>query len=783
MKKLLFTLSIALLTLTSTAQITVNVATAGEFSTALSSAGGDASTLTNLFVTGNIDARDVKFLRDNMPLLAILDLSAVQIMSYTGTDGTGIGIINYPANEMPQFSFQLKTSLTSIKLPNSINSIGELAFYESGLNGNLSIPNSVTYIKNYSFHGCSGLTGSLVIPNSVTFIGDYAFYNCYNFTDSISISNSVTSIGDYAFDNCYGFTGKLTIPNSVTSIGEHAFYNCSGLTDSLIIPNSVISIGDGAFARCSKIIFIEIDDSNPNFSAIEGVLFNKAKTELIQCPAGKVANSYIIPNSVNSIGAYAFYGCSRLTGSLNIPGSVTSIGISAFYYCTGFSGNLILPNSVTSIGEYAFEGCSGFTGSLTIPNLVTLIGYGVFRQCYSFTGSIIIPNSVTSIGHSAFDACRGFTSLSIPNSVSSINDGAFNGCSGLQKITVAQSVPLVIPDIFQGVNKTTCGLVVPTGSKSAYQAANYWKDFSNITELNNALLVHYNSLGGSSVKDTIVVLNTGIIAPIDPTKTGHTFAGWYKEETCTNIWNFATDLVTNNITLYSKWIVNNYTVSFNSQGGTAVSDITAAYSTKITNPGEPTKTGYTFAGWYEEGACINLWNFATRQVMTNTTLYARWTINTYTISFNSQGGSAVSDITALYNTKITSPGAPTKTGYNFAGWYKEAECTNAWNFATDLVTNNITLYAKWTGSQTSVTKVAASNLIMFPNPACEFIKIEGEKLKTISIYNLFGMIQKQINLHGEESININLSNLTTGYYLVKVKTNDGTVSIMKLLKN
>jgi uncharacterized repeat protein (TIGR02543 family) len=623
MRKFLLTLSIAILTLTSTAQITVNVATAGSFSTALTAAGGNANTVTNLIVTGNIDARDVKFMRDNMPLLAILDLSTVQIMAYTGADGTYYISTNYPANEMPKSSFCTpntsigKTCLTSIKLPNSVTSIGSGAF-------------------NY----CSGLTGNLNIPNSVITIGSAAFQNCLGFTGSLIIPNSVTSIENGAFNGCSGFTGSLNIPNSVTSIGPIAFFNCS-FTGSLIIPGSVASIGDDAFGRCNKIISIAVDDNNPTFSSIDGVLFNKAKTELIQCPDGKIADSYIIPNSV------------------------------------------------ISIGNRAFENCSGLTGSL------------------------IIPNSVISIGIEAFQWCTGLTSLNIPNSVTSIGRDAFFGYNGVQKILVAQSVPLVITqNTFAGVNKTTCVLVVPTGSKAAYQAADYWKEFSSITELNNALLVHYNCLGGSAVSDIVAQLDASISAPIDPTKTGYIFAGWYKEEACTNTWNFATDLVTTNITLYAKW-----------------------------------------------------------------------TINTYTVSFNSQGGSAVSDITALYNTKITSPNAPNKTGYNFAGWYKEAACTNAWNFATDLVTNNKTLYAKWTAWPTAVAEIDASNLKMFPNPASEFVKIKGEKLKTVTIYTLDGATIQQVNLHGEESTNINLNHLSSGCYLVKVKTSNGVESIMKLMKN
>ncbi|MBR2476335.1 MAG: leucine-rich repeat domain-containing protein, partial [Bacteroidaceae bacterium] len=160
------------------------------------------------------------------------------------------------------------------------------ANYDSG---DINIPSSVSYngeiysvtsIGMSAFSNCSGLT-SITIPNSVTSIGEEAFYGCTGLT-SITIGDSVTSIEDDAFRNCSGLT-SITIPNSVTSIGNSAFYNCSGLT-SITIPNSVTSIGNSAFNSCSKLTEINVDLENSNFSSIDGVLFNKDKTELIKFP-------------------------------------------------------------------------------------------------------------------------------------------------------------------------------------------------------------------------------------------------------------------------------------------------------------------------------------------------------------------------------------------------------------------------------------------------------------------------------------------------------------------
>ena len=269
----------------------------------------------------------------------------------------------------------------------------------------------------------------VVLPKSLKEIGDYAFYDCYNLV-SVNIPDSVTSIGEYAFDGCTSLT-SITIPNSVTSIRKSAFRRCKSLT-SITIPNSLTSIGEYAFYGCDALTSINVDVNNPNYCSIDGVLFDKNQTTLIKYPRGKQGASYIIPNSVTSIGECAFYGCDALT-SVTIPNSVTSIGNSAFRDCCALS-SITIPNSVTSIGNSAFSGCDALT-SITIPNSVTSIGHSAFKDCKKLT-SITIPNSVTSIGDSAFSRCDKLTSVTIPNSVRSIGEYAFSFCNKLASVTI-----------------------------------------------------------------------------------------------------------------------------------------------------------------------------------------------------------------------------------------------------------------------------------------------------------------------------------------------------------
>ena len=327
-------------------------------------------------------------------------------------------LIRYPAG---------KTD-TSYSIPNSVTSIGGSAFSGCSSLTSVTIPDSVTSIGGHAFYGCDSLT-SITIPNSVTSIGDYAFRYCSNLT-SITIPNSVTSIGESAFEYCSSLT-SITIPDSVTSIGDFAFSSTAIYNDESNWENDVLYIGNylieakntlsgeyvvkketkcigrRAFVGCSELNQINVDTANTAYSSENGVLFNKNKTELIRYPEGKAGNSYVIPNSVTSIGGWAFTFCDSLT-SIAIPDSVTSIGGCAFAYCSSLT-SITIHDSVTSIGSSAFEMCSSLT-------------------------SITIPSSVTSIGESAFEYCRSLTSVTIPNSVTSIGESAFVKCSGLKDV-------------------------------------------------------------------------------------------------------------------------------------------------------------------------------------------------------------------------------------------------------------------------------------------------------------------------------------------------------------
>ena len=237
--------------------------------------------------------------------------------------------------------------------------------------------------------------------------------------------------------------------------------------------------------------------------------------------------------------------------------------------------------------------------------------------------------------------------------------------------------------------------------------------------------VNFESNGGTAVAaQQDLEAGAKVVKPSDPIRTGFTFEGWYTSPTFETVWNFDTDTVQNTMTLYAKWNqnpgVNTYDVTFESNGGTAVApQQNLEAGAKVVKPSDPTRTGFTFEGWYTSPTFETVWNFDTDTVQNTMTLYAKWNqnpgVNTYDVTFESNGGTSVAPQQNLEaGAKVVKPSDPTRTGFTFAGWYTSPTFETVWNFDTDTVQNTMTLYAKWNQEEAVLPATGyADNLAIF----------------------------------------------------------------------
>ena len=348
--------------------------------------------------------------------------------------------LKYDASKSAGYSpFYSKSTLETLILGDSVTSIGNFAF--EGCSGLTSITffEGLTSIGASAFKGCSGLS-SISLPDGVTSVGNSTFEGCSGLT-SITFFEGLTSIRAYAFKDCSKLT-SISLPDGLISIGESAFERCGSLT-SVILPPSVTDVSKKSFDYCEGLIKSAYPNTisnpfrygkcvsyNPDGAIVEdGWIYGPNKESIYFAPLD-LEGEYLIPESISSIGAYAFSGCSGLT-TIILPPSVTSVGKDAFDDCSGLIKSACPKNvwnwNLSGIwAAYDPEGVIFEDGWIYGPNKEI-----IYYAPLDLAGEYVVPESVSSIENGAFAYCKDLTTIVIPSSVSSIGDDAFDGCSGL----------------------------------------------------------------------------------------------------------------------------------------------------------------------------------------------------------------------------------------------------------------------------------------------------------------------------------------------------------------
>ena len=401
------------------AYIVINT-TRGHLKSSIIAANKDYTKLKNLKITGEIDATDFEFMKNEMTQLEALNLKDVKVYGKFGEqEWNGISDNVEKEGVIPYVAMEGKSSLLYLVLPDKLEAISERAFSNCiNISGSLMIPEGVTRIGYSAFAFCRGIKGDLSLPNTLKYIASSAFHSC-DFTCQLILPINLQYIGANAFEYNNGFYGNLSLQDNLTYIGACAFNSCTNLRGDLKIPQKIKEISGMSFGNCS---------------------FN---------------------------------------GTLYLPDGITKIESMAF--CNNdFKGELILPKGLTKIGDGAFTGCS-FSGNLKFPESLLSIGNNAFNENSRLSGILEFPDKIQTIGDNAFSYCSGLQGLIIPRSVESIRQGAFSSCFGINSIVCEGEIPPYIgSNAFDGVPKDNFTVEVPESAVPQYQTATGWNEFKRI---------------------------------------------------------------------------------------------------------------------------------------------------------------------------------------------------------------------------------------------------------------------------------------------------------------
>ena len=597
----------------------------------------------------------------------------------------------------------------------------------------------------------------------------------YDYKLSLNFTNlSMVSTAPWFADR--SSFNSLAIEEGITSIGNFAFYQCTSITDSLIIPNSIDTIGKSAFYMCSNLY-----------------------------------STLIIPESVTTIEDNAFSFCA-FRGPLNIPNSVTTIGKDAFSWNYGFTA-LTLPNNITSIKESTFQNCANITGTLTLPEELTTIEKNAFYGCDSLTGSLIIPNGVTKIEESAFQNCSNLNGiLSLPESIDTIGKKAFAGCSSFASIyCYAENLPQADTNNFIQCPSDMV-IYVPRQSVDAYKATSPWNKFT-VMSLSYIVTAVTNpeEAGIITGADTYNLSDTVTLTAT--ANEGYKFINWTENDSIVSEDTEYTFVITSDRNLVANFELLTYEVivSVNIENaGIVITDSTYNHGDTVSLTATANE-GYKFINWTENDSIVSEdteYTFvitSDRNLVANfelleepgeepedSTLLAAPTNLRATIRQDVPGFNYKFEITMMWDAVVGAKGydiyvnTADTTGFHMgytngtayvAGTDKEATLEFYVVAFNDSIDSKPSEPCTITIVDDAIEELEASFNI-YPNPANDKLYIETPTMTqtptmTVEIYDVYG--RQQTTDNGQQLSCIDVSNLNSGVYFVKVVTSKGEI--------
>lgn len=670
----------------------------------------------------------------------IIPNSVEEIGKYAFSECVSLDNPTLPINieKLSEGIFDGCLSLSTITIPEKVTEIEKCAFRSCYLLNPLKLPKAITTIGESAFEGCSSIA-SLEIPENVTTLGKGVFNGCTGIGTLKISSLKITSCKEGAFANCY--IRELIFPEGITEIPELLFNQIQFKTATTVtIPKTVTKIGRNAFSG--------VKEKGNNITAF--VFEEGSQLEIIDSNAfcyNNAIESFEIPESTTVIGASAFADCKELK-EITIPENITSIGAAAFsgcivlstinynaiaattsvknkenaifkdcnikkitigdkvtilpaylFYGAKFSDNqeetavfvdLTVPAAVGEIGEYAFANISNIkTVTFEEGSSFEKLGAYAFNSCIGLE-KCILPDTVTTIGNSAFRGCTKLKEFTLPDSLITLGNDAFYQCSSMESYVVPENTTVISDNVFfENTSLTTITFKGLNITKIGSNAFNGCIKLKEIDIPQGTASIGMNAFYGCSELGKVRI----------PASVKEIGEGAF--DNCPNVKFY----VVNGSEAY-KWLVANgfesriqnmHTITYELNGGiNDIRNIGGYLEGDAFTFFAATKPGYDFKGWFLEESLETQVTDLTGQT-TDFTLYAKWELATYKITYELDGGtnSEQNPETFTIESKKINLQNPKKAGYSFKGWYKDSEFkTRISNIAAGS-TGDITLYAKW----------------------------------------------------------------------------------------